>query len=488
MRAAHCPHSCRAQRGAALLLAMFIIGLAVTALVVRSYDAAEMKARQEEKTMKALAEAKAALIAWSVAHKDSPGQMPWPDRRETSNPNYDGSSDCSSSSFDLVSQQGEAKFLGQLPSLPSTTPCLVYPGVGRYQDAYGNNLWYAVSRNLVRRYDSPATNPVINPGIITTPNYSWMVVRDSQGRIISNRVAAVIIAPGSPLLGQNRSSNTPPASAYLDTIEIDGVIYSNSDYQADNKSFIQAEEGSSFNDRLVYITIDELISALEKRVVREVRNLNFTPDMVRCTLSGCVKEPKGLKWSSAGVYVTSGSIDATYYHKPDIAQDFNCQWRELQNTIRMDCKTLMPDSKENILRIITPSYPFILDRLTGHDVIRVLDENGVEKGTIGPADNSYFTVSSENPINHIGWPQWYFSNKWDEYIYVVAEEFNANNEGTCNPSSSCLILNWHGQEVTGIKQLVFSRAWSNLEKLAKGEATNYFDGVSKYYGDVAWKQ
>ena len=42
------------QRGAALIMVMFIIGLAVTALVMKSYNAAEMKARQDEKTMKAL--------------------------------------------------------------------------------------------------------------------------------------------------------------------------------------------------------------------------------------------------------------------------------------------------------------------------------------------------------------------------------------------------------------------------------------------------
>ncbi|MFL9611383.1 hypothetical protein ACKF11_14995 [Methylobacillus sp. Pita2] len=525
MTAAHLPHSRHAQRGAALLLAMFIIGLAVTALVVRSYDAAGMKARQEEKTMKALAEAKEALIAWSVAHPEFPGAMPYPDRG--SGGSYDGESDC----FNAANEFKRYFLIGMLPILDSRdTNCLnslrkgisinSLPSSLNMRGKYGDRLWYAVSRNLVHNYEfskDAAKNekenipPIINLGLamaneifaneslynppylrrkskqddaIGSTPYRWLKVVDSRGAVISDRVAAVIIAPGLPLAGQDRSADAPLPAAYLDALG----GFSNADYQVDDETFIQAPESSNFNDRLVYITIDELLSALEKRVVREVRTLNFTPDMVRCTLSGCAKVfTASLKWSNAGAYATTGTIDADYYHKLNDAQNFNCNWR-LQDIVA--CEATALDARENLLNIRTPmaGYPFVFDRMTGQEAITVLDKDRNKKGTIGPAQNSYFVVNDESPItDHAGWPQWYFTNKWHEYIYAVAEEFDSTTgEGRC--LSSCLSLQVHGRSIQGIKQLVFSRALANISELAKGTATNSFAGVNGSEGAVAWKQ
>lgn len=262
------------QIGAALILMMFILGLAASAYVVKSMDVASLRAAQDVKTMQALGEAKKALIAWSVTHATAPGQMPWPDRREVTPPaNYDGQSDCSSVSFELKNSIDEPNFLGQIPSVTSTTPCLIYPGVGNsFKDSTNSNLWYAVSRNLVRKYASPATDPIINPQIVQTSTYPWLVVRDKKGNVISDRVAAVIIAPGAPLEGQDRSSDAPPSSAYLDNFTVGGVTYSNRNYDQDDEDFIMGDTtGSSFNDRLVFITIDELMYALEKRVAQEAK-------------------------------------------------------------------------------------------------------------------------------------------------------------------------------------------------------------------------
>ena len=120
-----------------MLLMMFIIGLAVTAYVVKSYDAAAMKARQEEKTMKALAQAKEALIAWSVAHPSFPGVMPFPDRLELVNPIYDGKSDCVTNGLDYK------HLLGKLP-VYSDSNCLNpnYDQGVELRDGAGANLVY----------------------------------------------------------------------------------------------------------------------------------------------------------------------------------------------------------------------------------------------------------------------------------------------------------------------------------------------------------
>src|SRR5450830_914534 len=104
------------QSGAALILIAFILGLGVTAYLIKAMNATTIAQQQDDKTYKALADAKAALIAWAVSYKYNPGEMPWPDRNGDGN--YDGSSDCVASTFQY------SYLLGQLPSLPSTSPCL----------------------------------------------------------------------------------------------------------------------------------------------------------------------------------------------------------------------------------------------------------------------------------------------------------------------------------------------------------------------------
>ena len=277
------------QKGAVLIFLAFVLGLGAAAYMLKTFNVASVQANQDQKTYKALNEAKQALIAWAVTHRYSPGQMPWPDRNGDGN--YDGSSDCSTVAFQY------SVLLGQLPSLPATSPCLdpntgstayaglsTYAGLGQeFRDAQGNRLWYAVSRNLVRSY-APANDPVINPGIINAPIYQWLQVLDRNGNLISNRVAAVILAPGDALDGQNRSG-AADASQFLDSFQTGAAIYNNRGYAIDDEDFIMGDDSRnvsandptfvqpySFNDKLVYITIDELMAALEKRVGEQARS------------------------------------------------------------------------------------------------------------------------------------------------------------------------------------------------------------------------
>jgi hypothetical protein len=173
--------------------------------------------------------------------------------------------------------------VGQFPVLGRNNPCIAPQDKFSTQltDAYGNRLWYAVSRNLVHKYELPAADPAINPGVVTNPTYPWLKVRDRNGALISDRVAVVIIAPGNAISGQNRAG-AANINQYLDAVTINGVPYSNNDYDQADEDFIMAEDMQYvsdsnatvgrpylFNDQLVYITIDELISALHKRVAQE---------------------------------------------------------------------------------------------------------------------------------------------------------------------------------------------------------------------------
>ena len=287
------------QKGAVLILMAFIIGLGVLAYLLYAFDPARLRLEQDKKTMQTLNEAKQALIAWAVSHPLHPGQMPFPDRNLDGN--YDGNSDCNSpvSTFDY-------RFLvGQLPVFGQTNPC-VNPQVGLeedFRDGEGNRLWYAVSRNLTHIYENnPVTllhDPVINPDIVLYPqnnpdsnnypaiqpeirSYPWLQVLDGNGVLVSDRVAAVIIAPKGVLGVQNRSVAAPSANQYLDSFVMGSTPYSNSNYLIPNQGFVMGEDSHYivdsdtrfvkpyyFNDKLVYITIDELMTALSNRAASD---------------------------------------------------------------------------------------------------------------------------------------------------------------------------------------------------------------------------
>ncbi len=262
-----------------LMLLVFILGFAGMTFFVNSLNGASVQIERNKKTFQSLAEAKTALIGWSVSHPNLPGMMPWPDRG--SGGGYDGNSDCATVAFHY-------NFLiGKLPWVGQTSPC-VNPrtGVGiDARDGDGERLWYVVSRNLVHDYETGA-DPEVSPSIIDNPAHPWMIVQDKQGNVVSNRVAAIIISPGFSLGGQDRSGGTAGPGEYLDSFKIGAIAFSNNSYTLPDESFVMGEHYRSvrnddtvyqhpyyFNDKLAYITIDELMTEIEKRVAGEVRSV-----------------------------------------------------------------------------------------------------------------------------------------------------------------------------------------------------------------------
>lgn len=492
------------QGGMAMLMMMFIIGLASVTFVLRYLEAGRWENQRQATTSRALTDAKQGLLGWAISHNDTPGQMPWPDRRETQNPNYDGRSDCSASSFNLVNSVGEANFLGQLPALPSTTPCLAYPGVGHvYRDAENNKLWYAVSRNLVRNYFQPG-NPIINPSSITNPSYPWMIVRDGNGNILSDRVAAVIIAPGGPLQGQNRGVAVPPASAFLDSISINGTVYNHAVYTAEPNEFIQTSPRAGFNDRLVYITIDELIHGLEQRVAREVKRaidfpkrysgLRYLPWMIplddesgppgyhltageydfervgyvpaRCLLDvSCRRFPTRLSWKINGptlIVPTPPNTQAktntlnSYSSSSHVSNvEFICE-RDVDGNALFCSAEATTGTPRRKLYITLP---------TSGDNLRTLQDSGansfaaetietIGKGTIKVADvyddheevlgNVGPAGSSHLIVSNINLypilPDWYFSNRWYAFVFAAVAPAYVGGGDAVCSAEDCLSL------------------------------------------------
>ena len=292
MRTAHRQALTRArQQGAALLVMLILLITGGAYLLVSQLNRASGRIEADRKTSEALAKAKEVLIAWAVGYgaatgnTTTPGMLPYPDRRNDGQ--YDGWSDCPL----VVAAPSAALLLGKIPQVGLKSPCSIpwTPLNLDVVDGAGEVLWYAVSRNLV---SALGVAPVINPGIMDNPPFPWLVVRDQSGTILNNRVAFVLIAPGPPLPGQDRTVPPPPAlpptpAQFLESI---GLV-SNADFDGTYDSpapcvpntappmcedFVMSEPWPSatsptFNDRVLYVTIDELMPLIEKRVAREVR-------------------------------------------------------------------------------------------------------------------------------------------------------------------------------------------------------------------------
>lgn len=270
---------------------IILVLAASTVLLDRLNGATRNHLTQDEETTRALAQAKAALIGWAADNPDIPGLLPFPDRN--SDGNYDGSSDC----LPVFTPVNASYLLGRFPWHGQHGPCLGTPaGATDLRDGSGAELWYAVSQNLVRNSDgtnfldpminsdwadspTPATLPWWNDGTSAEDDrtaYPWLKVYDQNGNLVSNRVAAVIIAPGPPLSGQDRSGVAPGPANYLDSITIGGITFDNASITTgfinhpDTELNHDATSGAHFNDRLVYITIDELMRVVQRRVLGEV--------------------------------------------------------------------------------------------------------------------------------------------------------------------------------------------------------------------------
>ncbi len=243
-----------------VLLAIVSVGLLVDRLSTRSQD----YTARERSSNEVLAQAKANLIAWSVSHPTEPGRLPWPDRNGDGD--YDGGSDCVTSGFSNI------HLLGRFPHAGDVSPCDAAPFGGFTVDGYGEPLWYAVSRNLLWNRGQTNPDPTLNPGLLDgAAAYPWLTVRDESGNVLSNRVAAVIIAPGGVVGNQSRSGAAPNPAQYLDSVTIGATNYDNSDADLDFIMYPDSRktttDSDSFNDQLIYITIDELMRPVEKRVL-----------------------------------------------------------------------------------------------------------------------------------------------------------------------------------------------------------------------------
>ena len=238
------------ENGAALIFIILIMALITAGYLVANLKTSDIKALNQNKTMLALQEAKATLIGYSLISKTMPGSLPCPDT--TTNDGVKGV--CSSS-----------QYIGRFPWKTL--------GYGDVRDGNAECLWYALSPAFRDTIPTASRNSV---NAINSSTAGTITIQGANGNVIASGVVAVIFSPGSTLSGQNRSGGTQlcsgtgiaAAADYLDSLN--GVNNASGNRIGNDLTFISAQEGSNFNDRLIYVTQEDLYKPLRKRIVREI--------------------------------------------------------------------------------------------------------------------------------------------------------------------------------------------------------------------------
>ena len=242
---------CPAQRGQIVLGLLVILGLAFGLAFYTFVGPKGSTIERDKITAAALAQARDALIGRAVSDTNRPGSLPCPD---TTN---DGTSEG-------LSGNECPSYIGRLPWKTL--------GLSDLRDGNGERLWYAFSRNF--RDDSTAQP------INTDTKGSLTVYSNTTGTTLTSQAAAVIFAPGAAFGTQDRSSSTTMScTAPSGTISRDrcAANYLETTSSTNNAvaagPYIQAPATNTFNDRLLVITTDDLMTPVERRAANEIISL-----------------------------------------------------------------------------------------------------------------------------------------------------------------------------------------------------------------------
>ena len=305
----------RSERGQVLILTLMLmlVGVGAGLLIYNLPRPAEQNIQRDKITAAALAEAKLALIGFAtgvnLTSSRRPGDLPCPDLKD----NGEAESSCGS-----AAGSNQAQRLGRLPWKTLGLPDL--------RDGYGERLWYAVSNNFKNNFRTTCTSPG-QAGCLNSDARGTITVRDSTGNVINDGanpdqftpsgVIAVIFAPGAILQRQgaagaqdrsctggicnpaNDTAGVCTSSPFTLTPKCNPINYldiltgveDNADFTdgSSTNGFINgvirdASNNAVVNDRLISITYNDLMPALQRRVAKEV--LNCLNDYAALTQNG----------------------------------------------------------------------------------------------------------------------------------------------------------------------------------------------------------
>lgn len=219
------------QKGAALLAFALLLVVGTSFLLLKEFNANRIQLKQQKETREALLEAKRALIGYAASYPDhhpgeAPGYLVCPDITN------DGSAGTSCA-------LGTGTSIGRFPYKTLETP--------EFRDGHGERLWYVVSDNF-------RNNPKMEPLNSETAG-------DPAGSLTVNGqedIAAVIFAPGEPQNNQERNpANENNFTHYLE------AVFTNNNQTIDTAN----------TDDYILLGRDELMEAVEKRVLGEVKQV-----------------------------------------------------------------------------------------------------------------------------------------------------------------------------------------------------------------------
>ncbi len=251
------------QRGFALMAFLALLTLAGLSLFIRQINTMQSQSVRTQKSFNALAQAKQALIAWSVLQGDvgsdtyhRPGTLPCPDRTfigQANSGNAAGS--CSS---------GGGTSLGRLPWKTL--------GIEMLRDANSEPLWYAVSDNF--------RNPNMHKASINSDAKGTLLLYAADGTTLmtppGEELVAIVFSPNAPLAGQDRITFPDAASNFLDSGNGRNNTLASGPFisgPATDKSNNVTDTSNNVivNDFALGISAAELLAAIEKRALNEAQ-------------------------------------------------------------------------------------------------------------------------------------------------------------------------------------------------------------------------
>ncbi len=211
------------QRGVALLIILSIVVLALTTVVVASLSINSLRTERDQTSNLVLNQARESLLGYALRHNVT-GSLPCPDTDDPA----DGQENRSGSAC--------ANQIGWFPYRTMSTE--------EFVDGSGTLLWYAVSPSYSNSSGLAARNSSISN------NYT----------LDGNEVAAVIIAPGIALDGQQRVPVT--VAGFLEDENANASVDTYARSPSDTN-----------NDKLIGLGVADFWSLMERKVLIEIESL-----------------------------------------------------------------------------------------------------------------------------------------------------------------------------------------------------------------------
>ncbi len=427
----------RRQDGAALLLMMLAVILALSTVLLAGINRNDLKVRQLTETQQALAAARDALIDFAVLNSDvsvlRSHSLPCPDIDATG-AFLDGEA------HDTACGASGVSVLGLLPWRTL--------GIAPLKDGASSCLWYVVS-------GSYKDAGVATASMINTDSNGQLQVFDLDAGVVTeglnpeDRPVAMVLAAMQPLSTQSRSgigANSDCAyganpGSFLDTDSGSGIANSLLSGTADALELLGAVPGVDENHNDRYVTITR--ADIERRIVNRD---DFLSNM------------RSLGLAAAACVADYGR------NNPGGATDRRLPWPAPVTLTDYRPNSAYDDANNGFLSGRLPDLADDSNADTGNPITRVLSN-------CNPA-----AVPDWTPQQFARWQNWK-----DHFFLAVAESFApvASVPSTC---SSCITVNGGGQYAAVLlfsgTRLTASGQVRNAPPLdvdTKGSAANYLE-------------